>query len=116
MRLILPTLSGQNLPSTLGMGRTVFGIDGSKYNLPATESLREAFDPESGLENSGKGHYPQCLVSTVYDVFRQLPVARTVTSIAEGNEREEAEAMLEALPLLPSLLLFDRGLSQLQAD
>ena len=90
-------------------GRTVFGIDGSKYNLPATESLREAFDPESGLENPGKGHYPQCLVSTVYDVFRQLPVARTVTSIAEGNEREEAEAMLEMLPQRPSLLLFDRG-------
>lgn len=90
-------------------GRNVFGIDGSKYNLPATQELREAFDPESGLEHQGKGHYPQCLVSTVYDVFRQLPVARTVKPIAEGNEREEAEAMLEALPLLPLLLLFDRG-------
>ena len=90
-------------------GRTVYGIDGSKYTLPATEKLREAFDPESGLEHSGKGHYPQCLVSTVYDVFRQLPVARTITSISEGNEREEAEAMLGKLPLIPYLLLFDRG-------
>ncbi len=90
-------------------GRTVFGIDGSKYNLPATENLREAFDPESGLEKLGKGHYPQCLVSTAYDVFRQLPVARTVTSIAKGNERKEAETMLEMLPSIPFLLLFDRG-------
>lgn len=90
-------------------GRNVFGIDGSKYNLPATQELRESFDPESGLEYQGKGHYPQCLVSTVCDVFRQLPIARTVMPIAEGNEREEAEAMLEALPLLPLLLLFDRG-------
>lgn len=90
-------------------GRTVFGIDGSKYNLPATEKLRDAFDPESGLENPGKGHYPQCLVSTVYDVFRQLPVARTITSIEKGNEREEAEAMLANLPQLSYLLLFDRG-------
>ena len=90
-------------------GRTVFGIDGSKYNLPATDELREVFDPESGLDYPGKGHYPQCLVSTVYDVFRQLPVARTITSIVEGNEREEAEAMLASLPHLANLLLFDRG-------
>ena len=84
-------------------------MDGSKFNLPATEQLREAFDPESGLGNAGKGHYPQCLVSTVYDVFRQLPVARTITSIAEGNEREEAETLLANLPHLANLLLFDRG-------
>jgi len=96
-------------PEYTWQGRTVYAIDGSKYNLPATEKLREVFDPESGLEHSGKGHYPQCLVSTVYDVFRQLPVARTVTSITEGNEREEAEVLLENLPLIPFLLLFDRG-------
>lgn len=51
-------------------GMSVFATDGSKYDLPATEDLREKFDPESGLENAGKGHFPQCLVSTLFDVFR----------------------------------------------
>jgi hypothetical protein len=45
-------------------GMTVVAFDGSKYNLPASTELRTAFDPESGLDFPGKGHYPQCLVST----------------------------------------------------
>ncbi len=56
-------------------GLSVFAIDGSKSQLPATEVVRQAFDPHSGLDQPGKGHYPQCLVSTAYDVFRRLPVA-----------------------------------------
>jgi len=94
-------------PSYLWHGMSVIGIDGSKYNLPATEDNRKEFDPQSGLQYDGKGHYPQCLVSTAYDVFRRIPVARTVVSI-HGSERDEA------LNLLPSIrpgavLLFDRG-------
>lgn len=50
-------------------GMSVYAIDGSWYNLPATEEIRREFDPQSGLHHTGKGHYPQCLVSTVYDVF-----------------------------------------------
>ena len=89
-------------------GLSVFAIDGSKYRLPASQELRQVFDPDSGLERPGKGHYPQCLVSTVYDVFRRLPVARTVVAIAEGNEREQAEAMLAQIPP-GGVLLHDRG-------
>lgn len=87
---------------------SVFATDGSKYNLPATDKIREKFDPESGLEYIGKGHFPQCLVSTVYDVFRRLPIARTVVSIKEASEREEAKKLL---PFVPdnSVWLFDRG-------
>jgi hypothetical protein len=88
-------------------GRSVFAIDGSKYTLPATEALRNEFDPTSGLEHAGKGHYPQCLVSTLYDVFRRLPVARTIASI-HRSEREEAAALLPRVPD-KSVLLFDRG-------
>jgi hypothetical protein len=66
------------------------------------------FDPDSGLDKPGKGHYPQCLVSTVYDVFRRLPVARTVVAITEGNEREQAAAMLTQIPP-GGVLLHDRG-------
>lgn len=89
-------------------GLSVFAIDGSKYHLPAADALRSAFDPASGLDHPGQGHYPQCLVSTAYDVFRRLPVARTVQPMAHANEREEVKALL---PHLPSggVLLLDRG-------
>jgi len=92
----------------LWQGLSVFAFDGSKYHLPATEAVRQAFDPQSGLEYPGRGHYPQCLVTTAYDVFRRLPVGRTVCALQDGDEREQAQHLL---PLLPpnSLSLFDRG-------
>jgi hypothetical protein len=86
---------------------SVIGIDGSKYNLPATEENRKEFDPKSGLDHAGKGHYPQCLVSTAYDVFRRFPVARTVVSI-HGSERKEALNLLASIRP-GAVLLFDRG-------
>ena len=97
----------ENDSKYLWHGMSVYALDGSKYNLPATDELRKTFDPESGLQNSGRGHYPQCLVSTCYDVFRQLPVARTVVGI-DGSEREE---MKKLLPFIPSnsIWMFDRG-------
>jgi hypothetical protein len=91
----------------LWSGMSVFAVDGSMYSLPATPELREEFDPESGIQNPGKGHYPQCLVSTLYDVFRRLPVARTVTTI-HGSERQEAKKLLPFIPS-NSVLLLDRG-------
>ena len=57
----------------------------------------------------GKGHYPQCLVSTAFDVFRRLPIARVVSPLAEGNEREDVKVLLPQLPDRPLVLLFDRG-------
>ena len=75
-------------PSFLWHGMSVFAFDGSKYDLPATEQIREDFDPRSGLQYEGKGHYPQCLVTTAYDVFRRLPVARSVVG-THGSERDE---------------------------
>ncbi len=88
-------------------GMSVFAFDGSKYNLPATDEIRAEFDPDSGLGNPGKGHCPQCLVSTAYDVFRRLPVARTAVPLA-GSEREELK---KPMPWIPekSVSLFDRG-------
>ncbi len=86
---------------------SVYAIDGSKFTLPATEAIRNEFDPNSGLEHAGKGHDPQCLVSTLYDVFRRLPVARTMVSI-HGSERHEALALQASVPK-KSVLLVDRG-------
>jgi hypothetical protein len=88
-------------------GMSVYGVDGSKYNLPATAEIRNEFDPKSGLQYCGKGHFPQCLVSTVYDVFRRLPIARTVVP-ANSSERDEVKHLLPFIPL-GSVLLFDRG-------
>lgn len=90
------------------LGFSVFAIDGSKYRLPASQALRQAFDPDSGLDHPGHGHYPYCLVSTVYDVFRRLPIARSIRPMAEANEREEVKALLPQIPQ-GGVLLFDRG-------
>jgi hypothetical protein len=94
-------------PSYLWHAMTVIAIDGSKDDLPATEENRKEFDPRSGLDHEGRGHYPQCLVSTAYDVFRRLPVARTVVSI-HGSERDEALELVASIPP-GAVLLFDRG-------
>lgn len=88
-------------------GMSVFGIDGSKYNLPATEEVRKEFDPHSGLQYCGKGHYPQCLVSTVYDVFRRLPIARVVKGV-HSSERQHAKELMGDVPA-GNVLVFDRG-------
>jgi hypothetical protein len=89
-------------------GMSVFAFDGSTYTLPATEAIRQAFDPQSGLASPGRGHYPQCCVMTAYDVLRRLPVGRTIGALQEGDERAQAQRLL---PLLPSnsVCLFDRG-------
>jgi len=94
-------------PQDLWHGMSVYATDGSKYDLPATEQIRKEFDPESGLEHTGRGHYPHCLVSTLYDVFRRLPIARTITGI-NGSEREEVKNLLPFIPA-GSVWLFDRG-------
>lgn len=96
-------------PKYLWHGMSVYAFDGSKYDLPATEQIREEFDSKSGLNHSGKGHYPQCLVSTAYDVFRRLPVGRTISSIDDGNEREDAKKLISRHIPPGNLLCFDRG-------
>ena len=88
-------------------GMSVFAFDGSKYTLPATKEIRNAFDPNSGLQYPGKGHYPQCLVTTAYDVFRRIAIARTVVP-AHSSERDEVAPLLKYIPSA-SVLLFDRG-------
>lgn len=94
-------------PAHLWHGFTVIAFDGSKYDLPATPEIRQEFDPQSGFQYEGRGHYPQCLVMTAYDVFRRLPVARSIVGI-HGSEREEAQALLPFIPA-KSVLLYDRG-------
>ncbi|MBF0607363.1 MAG: transposase [Magnetococcales bacterium] len=94
-------------PKYLWHNMNVYAIDGSKYNLPSTVEIREEFDPKSGLDKDGKGYYPKCTVSTLYDVLRKLPVARTVVK-NDASEREEAKKLISHLRD-KSVCLFDRG-------
>ena len=96
-----------NKPWHTWKGFTVYAIDGSKFQLPATKSIRDCFDPRSTMQNQWGGHYPQCLVSTVYDVFRRIPVGRIVQEVY-SSERKHAMALLEKIPQ-GSIVMFDRG-------
>jgi hypothetical protein len=86
---------------------TVYAIDGSKFQLPATQSITDCFDPRSKTPNQWSGHYPQCLVSTIYDVFRRMPVGRIVEQV-HSSERRHAMALLEKIPH-DSIVMLDRG-------
>ncbi len=96
-------------PQYFWHGMSVYAFDGSKYDLPATEQIRQEFDSKSGLGHAGRGHYPLCLVSTAYDVFRRLPVGRTISSIDCANEREDAKKLISRNIPQGNLLCFDRG-------
>ncbi len=79
--LKMTNITGMEELFTRLMGRNFY------YLLHATPEIRNEFDPDSGLENDGKGHYPQCLVSTAYDVFRRMPIGRVVNP-CDSSERE----------------------------
>ncbi|HSX82503.1 MAG TPA: hypothetical protein VLQ80_28580 [Candidatus Saccharimonadia bacterium] len=89
-------------------GLAVVAFDGSQDHVPATEAVRQACDPQSGLAYPGRGHAPQGCVTTAYDVCRRLPVGRTVCALQDGDERAPAPHLLPRLPPT-SLSLLDRG-------
>ena len=88
-------------------GLSVFAIDGSKFRLPSSDILHEEFDPLKIKLWKSKGHYPHCLVTTAYDIFRRFPVGRAITRV-NNSERKEA---ISLLPLIPKggVVMFDRG-------
>jgi hypothetical protein len=96
-----------NDPSYTWFGMDVFAVDGSKYSLPATKDLRNEFDPLSGTQNPGKGHFPQCLVNTVYDVFRRIPIARIINPV-DTSERKQLLCLMKKIPR-KSITILDRG-------
>lgn len=88
----------------------VFAVDGSKFSLPASVELKKSFDTNSmNLENRGR-HYPLCLVTTFYDVYRKIPVTRTVQPHTGGVERVELIENLNSIPN-SSIIISDRGYS-----
>ena len=97
----------KNKGDEMWCGMSVFAMDASYYNLPATDAVREEFDPDSGLDNPGKGHYPQCLVETAYDVLSHLPIARVVLP-CNSSEREAGKELLSSMPC-DNVIMYDRG-------
>jgi hypothetical protein len=96
-----------NKPQHSWHGMSVFAIDGSQYQLPASDEIREEFESPSTLSAQSKSHYPHALVSTAFDVFRRFPVARIVDK-SHGSEREHALALLDAIPK-GGVVMMDRG-------
>lgn len=107
-------------------GMNVFAVDGSKYSLPSTDELREVFDPLSlppaekpadaatnalidspSEKPTGKPYFPQCTVTTIYDVFRRLPIARSIADV-NTSERKQLLNLLDTIPQ-KSVVIADRG-------
>lgn len=101
-------------PSYSWFGMNVFAVDGSKYFLPSTDELREVFDPLSlppadapTEKPTGKPYFPQCTVTTIYDVFRRLPIARSINAV-NISERKQFLNLLDKIPQ-KSVIIADRG-------
>lgn len=90
-------------------GMRVLAIDGSRYNLPTSEELREHY----GVQKSS-GEQVQALGSFLYDVLNGLVLDAQLTRV-DGNERELAIQHFDVLQANPGrrgekeLLLMDRG-------
>ena len=90
-------------------GMRVSAIDGSRYNLPTSEELREHY----GVQKSS-GEQVQALGSCLYDVLNGLILDAQLTRV-DGNERELAKQHFDVLKANPArrgekeLLLMDRG-------
>jgi len=104
------TVFEQLIPSKktdLWHGKRLIAIDGSKYTLPRNKATIEEFDTKAGFEHIGKGHYPQCLVATAYDVLKKVPLAIKVVPV-DTSEREIASNMIALLPE-KGVIIHDRG-------
>jgi len=89
-------------------GLNVYAIDGSKITLPANKEIQENFDPHSGHENkNGQGYYPKCLIVTLYEVLKGIPIEMIVAP-SRANERKEALKLLDYVEE-NDIIIFDRG-------
>ncbi len=86
--------------STLWKGLRAFAVDGSKLNLPR-ELVREGYAPPSP-----QAHYPQGLLSCLYQIRRRLPCDFAL--LPHLDERRAARRHLAALGR-GDLVVYDRG-------
>ncbi len=86
--------------STLWKGLRAFAVDGSKLNLPR-ELVREGYAPPAP-----QAHYPQGLLSCLYQIRRRLPCDFAL--LPQQDERRAAQRHLAALGP-GDLVVYDRG-------
>jgi len=91
-------------------GLRVYAADGTDVRLPAEQSLRDKFTPDSGLaEGTSHCHYPSALMVEISDCKSGMPIA------AELHKRatHEPRALLDLIPQLNTfekgILILDRG-------
>ncbi len=85
----------------------VVAFDGSQFTLPGSDEIRQEFDEETPILKIGGRYFPQALVMTAFDVFRKIPVGRTI-SHTKSSERTELLKMLDDL-VVKTLAVLDRG-------
>lgn len=99
LRSQMPRLAGKHWKR----GRwTIFGVDGSKFNLPRTQAHLDAFG-HAGKKHSG----PQAYLTTLLHLTTGLPWDARIGQ-AHADERGHLRRMLRRLPL-DSLLVADAG-------
>lgn len=89
------------------VNRNVIAVDGSKFSLNSSDELKRSFDKKSMNLENGSHYFPQCMVTTFYDVYRKIPIKRTVKPFA-SCERTELVENLSELPQ-SSIIVVDRG-------
>jgi len=82
------------------LGHRLFGVDGSKVNLPR-ELIKAGY--KTPQENS---HYPQGLISCCYQLKSKIP--HDFDLVSHGNERQCALAHLQTLEA-GDVCVYDRG-------
>lgn len=88
-------------------GYQLFGIDGTRLNLPCTEELAQLY----GVQTSQGAPQVQALVSCVYDLLNGI-IVDTRFARCQSSERDAAKDMITAfhLPQVENpLFIMDRG-------
>lgn len=95
-------LTHYNTPNTdyTWKGHEIFGVDGSKMNLP-----RQLINQGYRIP-SDNAHYPQGLLSCLYQLKSKIPVDFAL--VAHGDERKLAQAHLASVAE-NAVVVYDRG-------
>ena len=82
-------------------GFRVYGIDGTKKNLPASDELLDYFDAPQ------HAHFPQMISGVLFDVLAKIPI-NYMRAPFNTSERQMAMELIQELGS-KDLLLLDRG-------
>lgn len=91
-------------------GYYILAIDGSMFEIPNTEKLREEFKTQKN--NSGHRESARARVSGIYDIENEFMIDATIVDCGQGEKRL-AKANIEnagkIIDLKKSIIIFDRG-------